>query len=113
MSFDTRINRLKRRLNRQDGPIFLTIIGDPEVRKLRHEGRLGPFSMASPRHAMIGQDYYEAAADESVEAFHERLKQIARECGAFFINLGHPENAEPPAYPPPSTSDGRRQRYDA
>jgi hypothetical protein len=62
---------------------------------------------------MIGQDYYEAAADESVEAFHERLKQIARECGAFFINLGHPENAEPPAYPPPSTSDGRRQRYDA
>lgn len=55
MSFDTRINRLKRRLNRQDGPIFLTIIGDPEVRKLRHEGRLSPFSMASPRHAMIGR----------------------------------------------------------
>ena len=74
MSFDTRINRLKRRLNRQDGPIFLTIIGDPEVRKLRHEGRLSPFSMASPRHAMIGQDYYEAAAQTDLPAIFASLE---------------------------------------
>jgi hypothetical protein len=40
-----------RRLRHQDGPLFLTIVGDTEVRKLQHEGRLAPFSMASNREA--------------------------------------------------------------
>jgi hypothetical protein len=52
MSFDTRIDRLKRRLNRQEEPFFLTIQGDPEVRRLQHFGLLqgvGPRGDDRPR----------------------------------------------------------------
>jgi hypothetical protein len=75
-----------RRLNRSEGPIFLTIEGDPEVQKLR-------LLMASNRQAMIGTDHCEAAPDETTEAFHARLRKLAQARGAWMVQLGHPSNA--------------------
>jgi hypothetical protein len=75
-------------LNHKDGPIFLTIVGDPEC------VRLG-LPMASNREAMIGEDHFEAAPDEPVESFHERMRNIAQERGARMVMLGHPENVRP------------------
>ena len=66
MSFDTRIDRLKRRLNRQEEPFFLTIQGDPEVRRLQHFGLL---RMASDREAMTGHDYYAAGPVRRLRSF--------------------------------------------
>jgi hypothetical protein len=77
-----------RRLNHKDGPIFLTIVGDPEC------VRLG-LPMASNREAIIGEDHFEAASDEPVESFHERMRNIAQERGARVVMLGHPENVRP------------------
>jgi hypothetical protein len=34
--------------------------------------------MISPRIAQIGDDYYEAAPDESLEGFHRRMRTIAQ-----------------------------------
>jgi hypothetical protein len=89
MSFNTRVDRLQRQMRRQTGPIFMVMVGDPEVRRLKDMGQLAPLAMVSDREGMIGRDYYAAAPDETTEAFHARLKQIARECDAFFIMLGH------------------------
>ena len=69
MSFDTRIDRLKRRLNRQEEPFFLTIQGDPEVRRLQHFGLLPQGAMASDREAMIGHDYYAAGPVRRLRSF--------------------------------------------
>jgi hypothetical protein len=77
---------IARRLNRSEGPIFLTIENNPEVQKLR-------LLMASNRQAMIGRDHYEAAPDETTEAFHARLRKLAKARGAWMVQLGHPSNA--------------------
>ena len=89
------------RVNRRDGPIFLIIENDPEIRKLG----LGP-RMASNRQARIGEDYYQAAPEEATAAFHARLRKMVRGQGGPpfpFILLGHPSNIEPlkePSYSP-------------
>ena len=75
-----------RRLNRSEGPIFLVIQNDPEIQRLR-------LLMASNRQAMIGMDHYEAAPDETTEAFHARLRKLAQARGARMVELGHPSNA--------------------
>jgi hypothetical protein len=51
--------------------------------------------MASNREAIIGEDHFEAASDEPVESFHERMRNIAQERGARVVMLGHPENVRP------------------
>jgi hypothetical protein len=121
MSFDTRVDRLKRRLNRQTGPFFFQIVGDPEIRRLKDFGLLAPLAMGSDRTAMVGTAYFEAAPNEPTSAFHARMGKIAldlsaRKGGLPIINVGHPDNIKPPrwapTYPPP-TPDGRRQRYDS
>jgi hypothetical protein len=117
MSFGARIDRLKRRLSRQEGEVlFMTVVGDPEVRRLQHFGLLPQGAMASDRHAMVGTAYFEAAPSETTDAFHKRLKDIAKGRGSNMIMLGHPDTplplSEAPPYSPP-TPDGRPQRYDA
>jgi hypothetical protein len=85
-----------RKLNRQDGPLFLTIENDPEAR------RLG-LPMASDREALIGEDRHQAAPDESTKDFHARLRKLVCDRGKpyGFIILGHPSNIEPPTKAPP------------
>ena len=64
------------------------------------------------REALIGEDYYVAAADETVKAFHARLRMIARERKSMTVILGDPENAGQleeamaanPSYTPPNMS---------
>ena len=98
-----------RKLNRQDGPLLLTIVGDPEVRKLQYEGRLPPFSMASNREAMVRDIHYVALEGEETEVFHTRMKKIASEGGKPypFVLLGCPENAEPLREAPPYSPTSR------
>jgi cyclopropane fatty-acyl-phospholipid synthase-like methyltransferase len=55
-----------RKLNRQDGIVFVQIIGDPDQR------------MTSPRIASIGNNHYEAAPDETTEAFHAGMRKVGR-----------------------------------
>ena len=95
-----------RRLNAQrGGPRLLTIIGDPEIRRLKNKGLLAPMAMASNREAMVNGDLYAAEADESTKAFHARMLKIAEGRGAFWVCLGHPVNVEPMKEAPPR-SDG-------
>jgi len=75
-----------RRLRRKDDVIFVAIINNPEI------GRLG-VPMASSREAMMGGEYYVAGPDESTDAFHARLRSIARERGCTTAILGDEANA--------------------
>ncbi len=92
------------KLNRQTGPKFITWVGNPEIRKLQSEGKLPLGSMASNREAMVEGILYVASYDESTEAFHKRMKDVAQQRGKPFVWLGCPENVEPlskaPLYPP-------------
>ena len=53
-------------MRRKSCPIFVTIEGDPDHRTI------------SPGIAQIGDGYYEAAPDESLEGFHRRMRTIAQ-----------------------------------
>ena len=97
-----------RQLNREVGPILLTIEGDPEVRKLQYLGLLPQGAMASAREAMIGDAYYAADAGETTGDFHARLKQVARERGTLMILLGHKSNIEPLRAAPPYMPAGAK-----
>jgi hypothetical protein len=109
MSFERRTRRLKGMGG--GGPIFLTIEGDPEIRRLQWLGQLPAGAMASCREAMIGDDHFVAAPDEATEAFHSWMRRIVIDRGKpyGFICLGHPSNAvqlkEAAPYPPTSGRD--------
>jgi hypothetical protein len=74
----------------------VTIEGDPDLR------------LTSSRIASIGDVYFEAYPDETLEAFHARLRKIAKAQGANTVILGHDDNgrlfeeaAAMPTHPPP------------
>ena len=89
------------------GPRLLTIIGNPEIQRLKDLGLLAVGAMGSSREAMIGNDHYVAAPDEATRSFHARLLKIAQRQGAFWVMLGCPENLipmrQPAPYPPART----------
>ena len=89
MSFDTRIDRLKRRLSRRERPVFI-LENDPEVRRRQWLGLLPPDVMTSDREALVGGAYHQAAPDEATGAFHERMLDIAREQNVHVISVGYP-----------------------
>jgi hypothetical protein len=47
-----------------------------------------------------GGDHFIAAPDETTDAFHKRLKDVARERKAMTVILGDLSNAEPPKEAP-------------
>ena len=100
--------RRARRLNESDGPIFLTIEGNPEVSRLRTLGLIPPDAMGSPRDAMMGHELISAEPSETTEAFHRRLRQIARERGIVMIEMGHESNNVVQEEAPPYFPGGAR-----
>jgi hypothetical protein len=100
--------RRARRLNESDGPMFLTIEGNPEVSRLRTLGHIPPDAMGSDRDAMIGHELFVALDDETTGAFHRRLRQIAKERGVLMIELGHESNNVKLKEAPPYFSGGAR-----
>ena len=92
-------------------PLLMTIIGDPEIVRLKWLGVLAPDAMASEREALIGDDdrYHVAAPDELTADFHRRLRAIviAKSSGPPYpsILLGCEQNGKPPMAglgPPPT-----------
>jgi hypothetical protein len=69
------------------GPLVICIQNNPEAQRLGF--------LFSDRQALIGSDRHEALEGESIEAFHDRLKGIAKERGIGMIVLGHESNVEP------------------
>ena len=59
------------------------ITGDPEVGRLKWQGRIPADVMTSEREAVIGAEHFEAAEGESTKTFHARMCEIARERGKF------------------------------
>ena len=109
-----------RKLRRQDGPIFLTIVGDPEVGRSQHIGLLPALSDGEQPRGDDREGLLRGGARRDHGGLPWAAEEVTQECGAFFIKLGHPENIKPlkeaPPYPPRGalpTPDGRRQRYDA
>ena len=100
----------KARREAGDGtPLMITMIGDPEIVRLKWLGVLPLDAMASEREALVGGDdsYHVAAPDESTEDFHRRIRAIVIANGKPYgmICLGCPENGKPPMEglsPPPS-----------
>jgi hypothetical protein len=80
-----------------EGPLLLTIVGDPEIKRLQWLGQLPPGAMPSNREAMVRDIHYVALEGEETEVFHTRMKKIASEGSKPypFVLLGCPENAEP------------------
>jgi hypothetical protein len=78
------LNRRARRLNESDGPIFLTVEGNPEAVRLR--------CLYSNREALIGGDHFAALDGETTDDFHDRLRRVAKERGCKIIELGHSSN---------------------
>ena len=50
--------------------------------------------MLSNREALIGKDHFVANESETTEAFHRRIKDIAKGRGVMFVKLGDHENAK-------------------
>jgi hypothetical protein len=92
----------KARREAGDGtPLLITMIGDPEIVRLKWLGALPADAMASEREALIGNDvYYRADENESTADFHKRLRAIviANASGPPYpsILLGCAENGQPP-----------------
>jgi hypothetical protein len=99
-----------RKENADDMPLMITMIGDPEIVRLKWMGVLPADAMASEREALIGDNVHcVAAPDESTEDFHKRLRVlvIAKSSGPPYpsILLGCEQNGKPPMDglgPPPS-----------
>jgi hypothetical protein len=95
-----------RKENADDMPLMITMIGDPEIVRLKWLGVLPADAMASEREALIGDNVHcLAAPDESTADFHRRLRAIVIAKGKPYsaILLGCPENGKPPmaGLPPP------------
>jgi hypothetical protein len=75
-------------------PTVIFIIGDPEA------VRLFPTKMTSEREAVIGEEHFTAADDESLGQFHARICDIARERNTYIVSLGSEPSPAPPLRPP-------------
>ena len=88
--------------------MLVTIVGDPEIVRLKWLGTLAPNAMASPREALLANNvYYAAAPDELTAGFHKRLRAIVIANSPRppypSIELGCEQNGKPPmaGLPPP------------
>lgn len=92
-----------RRVRQIGTPRLITIVGDPELARLKFIGQLAPLAMASNREAMVGGELFAALDGEPTAIFHKRMLGLAREKGKPWVFLGCPDNAVPPkgapAYP--------------
>ena len=81
-------------------PLLMTIIGNPEIVRLKWLGVLAPDAMASEREALTGRDdrYHVAAPDELTADFHRRIRAlvIANAKPYPIIGLGCAQNGKPP-----------------
>ena len=96
------LGKTRRKRTRTILPLMITMIGDPEIVRLKWLGVLPADAMASEREALIGgnDSYHVAAPDESTEDFHKRLRAIviANSSGPPYpsILLGCEQNGKPP-----------------
>ena len=85
-------------------PVIM-ITGDPEVGRLKWQGRLPADVMTSEREAVIGAEHFEAAEGKSTKTFHARMCQTARERGKFIVSLGFEPPPPPKLYPAPVATE--------
>lgn len=61
--------------------MVIMIVGDPEGTRLFRD------RMKSEREAVVGEEHFDAAPDESIGQFHARMCSVARERGKSFVSI--------------------------
>ena len=79
----------------------MTIVGDPEISRLKTLGLIPSGAMSSDREAMMGDELISAGPDEPTEVFHRRLQRMAKERGIKMVEMGHASHDHVPKAAPP------------